>query len=214
MFEDYSEKARRAVFFARYEASQFGSPYIETEHLLLGLLHEDTALAHRFFRADEVVESIRKQIEAHTTIREKVSASMDIPLGIEGRRILAYAAEEAEQLSQRPLGTGHLLLGLLREEGCFAAQVLQERGLRFSEIREELKQVPEDSQRAEQPITPQGKIGELQKRIDFIVRKIESATSNHELEKARFYSDEERKDRERLRLLRKEYNLDGTGTDS
>ena len=32
MFERYTEKARRVIFFARYEASQFGSPYIETEH--------------------------------------------------------------------------------------------------------------------------------------------------------------------------------------
>ena len=40
MFERYTEKARRVIFFARYEASQFGSPYIETEHLLLGLLRE------------------------------------------------------------------------------------------------------------------------------------------------------------------------------
>ena len=38
MFERYTEKARRVIFFARYEASQFGSPYIETEHLLLGLV--------------------------------------------------------------------------------------------------------------------------------------------------------------------------------
>jgi hypothetical protein len=48
MFERYTEKARRVVFFARYEASQFGSPYIETEHLLLGLLREDKALTQRF----------------------------------------------------------------------------------------------------------------------------------------------------------------------
>ena len=48
MFERYTEKARRVIFFARYEASQFGSPYIETEHLLLGLLREDKALTNRF----------------------------------------------------------------------------------------------------------------------------------------------------------------------
>jgi ATP-dependent Clp protease ATP-binding subunit ClpC len=44
MFERYTEKARRAIFFARYEASQFGSPYIESEHLLLGLLCETKSL--------------------------------------------------------------------------------------------------------------------------------------------------------------------------
>ena len=75
MFERYTEKARRVIFFARYEASQFGSPYIETEHLLLGLLREDKALTNRFLRSHASVESIRKQIEAHTTIREKVSTA-------------------------------------------------------------------------------------------------------------------------------------------
>jgi ATP-dependent Clp protease ATP-binding subunit ClpA len=47
MFEKYTEKARRVIFFARFEASQFGSPYIETEHLLLGILREDKALTNR-----------------------------------------------------------------------------------------------------------------------------------------------------------------------
>ena len=61
MFERYTEKARRVIFFARYEASQFGSPYIETEHLLLGLLREDKQLANRFLRSHAAVDSIRKK---------------------------------------------------------------------------------------------------------------------------------------------------------
>jgi ATP-dependent Clp protease ATP-binding subunit ClpC len=48
MFQRYTEKARRVIFFARYEAGQYGSPYIETEHLLLGFLREDRALVKRF----------------------------------------------------------------------------------------------------------------------------------------------------------------------
>src|SRR4030081_1974108 len=138
MFERYTEKARRVIFFARYEASQFGSPYIETEHLLLGLLREDKALTNRFLRSHASVESIRKQIEGHTTIREKVSTSVDLPLSNECKRVLAYAAEEAERLSHKHIGTEHLLLGLLREEKCFAAEILHQRGLRLSTIREEL----------------------------------------------------------------------------
>src|SRR5664280_2809293 len=124
MFERYTEKARRVIFFARYEASQFGSPYIETEHLLLGLLREDKALANRFLRAHAAVESMRKQIEGHTTIREKVSTSVDLPLSHECKRVLAYGAEEAERLNHKHIGTEHLLLGLLREEKCFAAEIL------------------------------------------------------------------------------------------
>lgn len=49
MFERYTEKARRVVFFARYEAGQFGAPAIEAEHLLLGLMREDKALVTAFF---------------------------------------------------------------------------------------------------------------------------------------------------------------------
>ena len=144
MFERYTEKARRVIFFARYEASQFGSPYIETEHLLLGLLREDKALTNRFLRSHASVESIRKQIEGRTTIREKVSTSVDLPLSNECKRVLAYAAEEAERLSHRHIGTEHLLLGLLREEKCFAAEILHERGLRLSTIREELARTTQE----------------------------------------------------------------------
>src|SRR3982750_31640 len=95
MFERYTEKARRVIFFPRYEASQFGSPYIETQPLLLGLLREDKALATRILGSHAAAESIRKQIEGHTTIREKVSTSVDLPLSHECKRVLAYGAEEA-----------------------------------------------------------------------------------------------------------------------
>ena len=139
MFERYTEKARRVIFFARYEASQFGSPFIETEHLLLGLMREDKQLANRFLRSHNAVDVIRKQIEGHTTPREKVSTSVDLPLSHECKRVLAYGAEEAERLNHKHIGTEHLLLGLLREEKCFAAEILHERGLRLSTIREELQ---------------------------------------------------------------------------
>ena len=138
MFERYTEKARRVIFFARYEASQFGSPYIETEHLLLGLLREDKALTNRFLRSHASIESIRKQVEGHIPIREKVSTSVELPLSQECKRVLAYAAEEAERLAHKHIGTEHLLLGLLREDKSFAAEILHERGLRLSTLREEL----------------------------------------------------------------------------
>ncbi len=144
MFERYTEKARRVIFFARYEASQFGSPYIETEHLLLGLMREDKALTNRFLRSHATVESIRKQIEEHTTIRDKVSTSVDLPLSNESKRVLAYGAEEAEQLGHKHIGTEHLFLGLLREEKCFAAEILGERGVRLDTAREEIGRAKPD----------------------------------------------------------------------
>ena len=138
MFERYTEKARRVIFFARYEASQYGSPFIETEHLLLGLIREDKALANRFLRQQGSIESIRKEIEARITIRERISTSVEVPLSAECKRILNMAAEEAERLGHKHVGTEHLLLGILREEKCFGSEILTERGLRLSTMREEL----------------------------------------------------------------------------
>ena len=138
MFERYTEKARRVIFFARYEASQYGSPYIETEHLLLGLMREDKALANRFLRSHGSIESIRKEIEQRITIRERISTSVEVPLSQESKRILNFATEEAERLGHRHVGTEHLLLGILREEKCFGAEIFQERGLRLTTLREEL----------------------------------------------------------------------------
>ena len=162
MFERYTEKARRVIFFARYESSQFGSPCIETEHLLLGLLREDKALTNRFVRGHASAESMRKQIEAQTPVREKTSTSVDLPLSNEGKRVLAYAAEEAERLNHRHIGTEHLLLGILREEKCVAAEILHETGLRLNAIREELARslvVP----RLRPPLVPQEVSPELRK---------------------------------------------------
>jgi ATP-dependent Clp protease ATP-binding subunit ClpC len=145
MFANYNERARRVIFFAHYEACQLGSPYIETEHLLMGLLREDKALTNRFLRSRASVESIRKQIEGHTIARQNVSTSVEVPLSNESRRVLAYSAEEAERLFDKHIGTEHLLLGLLREEKCFAAQILQERGVELSPAREALHRVSHDS---------------------------------------------------------------------
>ena len=83
MFERYTEKARRVIFFARYEASQFGAPAIEPEHLLLGVLREDKALVSRFFQHGQVShEKIRAEVERRTPPREKFATSVELPLTI------------------------------------------------------------------------------------------------------------------------------------
>ena len=134
MFERYTEKARRAIFFGRHEASQFGSPYIETEHLLLGMLRDNPHLV-RLLPAGSV-ESIRAQINANSPARQSVPTSVDLPLSNEGKRSLAYAAEEAERLGHRHIGSEHLFMGLLRENRSFAAALLQERGVSLPKLRE------------------------------------------------------------------------------
>ena len=139
MFERYTEKARRVIFFARYEASQFGAPAIEPEHLLLGLMREDKTLAGRFFpRAQITIESIRREIEGRTILRERIPTSVELPLAPETKRVLHFSHDESDRLQHRHIGTEHLLLGLLREERSMAAQILFERGLRLAAVRDEI----------------------------------------------------------------------------
>jgi ATP-dependent Clp protease ATP-binding subunit ClpC len=156
MFERYTEKARRVIFFARYEASQFGAPAIEPEHLLLGLMREDKTLTARFLaRAQTSLEAIRKEIEGRAPLREKISTSVELPLAPETKRVLAFAHEESDRLQHRHIGTEHLLLGLLREERSMAAEILYERGLRLNAVREEVsRQSGNDPRAAQKKETP------------------------------------------------------------
>ena len=142
MFERYTERARRVLFFARYEASQLGSVSIETEHLLLGLIREGKGLTSRIFaRSHLSLENIRKEAEGRSIFREKISTSVEIPFSTETKRVLQYSAEEADRLLHNYIGTEHLLLGILREERSVAASILTERGMRLNTVREDIVQL-------------------------------------------------------------------------
>jgi ATP-dependent Clp protease ATP-binding subunit ClpA len=139
MFERYNEKARRVVFFARYEASQFGASQIEPEHILLGLIREDRDLRARFLPDySPVFNRIRESIEAHE-VPKHIRGDVDLPLSNEAKRVLSFAAQESEMLGNRYIGTEHLLLGLLAEKGTKAYEILTELGLRLDDVRKAIK---------------------------------------------------------------------------
>jgi len=138
MFERFTEKARRVVFFARFEASRWGTPSIETEHLLLGLLREDPGLIATFTGDSDAVAKIRAQVEARMTSRERIPTAIEIPLTADNKKIFAFAAEEADRLAARLIGTCHLLIAMLRVETSVAGEVLLAQGLTAAKVREKL----------------------------------------------------------------------------
>jgi hypothetical protein len=142
MFERYTEKARRAIFFARYEASNYGSIRIETEHLLLGVLREDQALARYCLGRVGAGEELRTEIEKRIIRGERISTSVEMPLSEECQKVLHLATEESQRLGTGHVGTEHLLLGILRVHGSLAAQLLQARGVKPEPLREELAKAP------------------------------------------------------------------------
>jgi methylmalonyl-CoA/ethylmalonyl-CoA epimerase len=142
MFERYTDQARRVIFFARYEASQYGAAQIDTEHLLLALAREDGPLLSRLLGMEEPVDELRGRLEGLCAMRQGGPVKVELPLGQEARAALHYASEESGLLAASPIGTEHLLLGLLRVEGTPAEQVLREAGLTVARARESLGRAP------------------------------------------------------------------------
>ena len=137
IFGRYTERARRVMFFARYEAGQLGRVTIESEHMLLGLLREEPQLILGCLQTGDSLAAIRNDVEEQTNRNDKTSTSVDLPLTAECKRILKHAAEESEESDHiRPQ---HLLLGLLREEECLASSILRTHGLDATLVRDKAK---------------------------------------------------------------------------
>src|SRR5580704_16355716 len=111
MFERYTRTARLEIFRAREEAMHYGSKCIESEHLLLGMLRENEALATRIGGKKGSVKSLRKQIEADTTIGQSVSGAAEVPLSVDSKQVLILATEEADDMGHRQIALAHFLLG-------------------------------------------------------------------------------------------------------
>jgi hypothetical protein len=138
MFERFTEKARRVIFFARYEASQYGSSLIEPEHILLGLLREDYAMLRQFFGPPNVATQIREEVEKVIQRGEPIPTHVEVPLSAESKKLLNLAAEEAERLAHKHIGTEHFLLAILRLPDSLAAKLLFARGAKPAIIREQM----------------------------------------------------------------------------
>jgi len=135
MFERFTEKARRVVFFALYEARQYGSTEIEPEHVLLGLIREEKSLQRWVPRLDS--HMIRERIDELVTKGPPTPISIDLPLSPSVRAILKSAMDEADRLGSKTIGIEHLLLGLIAEgDSRIGKFLVDEGGANPSAIRE------------------------------------------------------------------------------
>jgi ATP-dependent Clp protease ATP-binding subunit ClpC len=138
MFEKFTEKAKRILFLARYEASQHGSKTIETEHLLIGLLKEGEETTRELFtRANVSMDQLQQELDTTGPEREKLATSVEVPFSDETKQVLKYAEEESERLMHSSISTEHILLGLLRIEQSRAGALLTSHGMRLFAVRED-----------------------------------------------------------------------------
>jgi ATP-dependent Clp protease ATP-binding subunit ClpC len=163
MFERLTERARRALFFARDEASQLGSTSIDTEHLLLGFIREGKGLTRRLFADAGIgLDEIRDEVLRRVPAQPKTSTSAEIPFSAAAERVRQHAAQEADRLLHDYVGTEHLLLGLL-SEGIGPDDVYY-RGERDADFGEMLRRVVEKVNRMK-VASPAGVVPEWSREI-------------------------------------------------
>ncbi len=125
-------------------AREFGLDYVGTEHVLLAILRHNEGLGPRVLAKFGVNEA-----KCRTAVERLLQRDMEdtwvfgrLPGSPHYRNVVALAIDEATQLEAKQIGSEHLLLALLREEGSTAQRVLAEFGLTLKGARAEaLKQL-------------------------------------------------------------------------
>ncbi len=137
-----------------------------------GLLREDKSLAFRFLKPPGGYEAVRSRIDQHSEKRKALPTAVDLPLSNESKRVLKYAEEEADRLAHRHIGSEHLLLGLAREEKCFAAELLRDCGFNPQTLREEASKPPSATEKT-RPTDPPYRVSPREYRSTVFVDTVE-----------------------------------------
>src|SRR5947207_3328201 len=138
MWQRFTERARKVVFYAQEEAQKFGEGYVSTEHLLLGLVRESDSVAARVLEKLGVsLNRIRSEVEKQLP-RGDARPSQDMTLTPRAKRVIDLAYDEARNLNNNYIGTEHLLLGLIREGDGLAGRVLAKLGVELERARREV----------------------------------------------------------------------------
>ncbi len=142
MNEMFTELARKAIEYARDEASRLRHDYIGTEHLLLGLIRLGEG------RATEIVNNLGIELgDLKASIEEVVQPAGgtmtmgQLPLTARAKKTLEVSGQEARALKSKDIDTEHILLALLKDEEGVAAQVLSLYEIDYKEVYEELKNI-------------------------------------------------------------------------
>jgi ATP-dependent Clp protease ATP-binding subunit ClpC len=144
MYDRFSDGARKAMQAANLEAMRFQHKYIGTEHILLGIVQHDSGIGAVVLKSLGV-DLRRTRAEVEILSPSAVEAPSIAPV-VRAKKVIEYSIKEANDLRHSYIGTGHLLLGLLREREGMAAQTLMRLGLDLDAVREEvLKALKDDN---------------------------------------------------------------------
>ena len=151
-FDRFTDRARKVLTLAQDEAQRFNHNYIGTEHLLLGLVREGEGVAAKVLENLNVeLAKVRQAVEFIIGRGERPVLG-EIGLTPRAKKVIELAIDEARRLGHNYIGTEHLLLGLVREEGGIASGVLESLGVSLDKVRHEVVRVLSQSSA---PASPQ-----------------------------------------------------------
>ncbi|HEY4687963.1 MAG TPA: ATP-dependent Clp protease ATP-binding subunit [Anaerolineae bacterium] len=143
----FTQRARRVLTFAQEEAERLNHNYIGTEHLLLGLMREESGVAGRVLRSLNVQPGQVMEMVERITGPGRRTPFSKIDLTPRTKRVIELAVEEARRMGHHYIGTEHLLLGLVRQGDGVAMDILRQLGVTPEHIRREMaKELQEASQ--------------------------------------------------------------------
>src|SRR5438132_5712883 len=134
-YEKFNERASKVLSLAQEEAQRFQHDYIGTEHLLLGLVREGEGVAAKVLSNLGVeLKEVRNAVEAMIGRGDPIVLG-ELGLTPRAKNVLVLAADEARRLNHDSIGTGHLLLGVVREGDGIAAGALESLGVNLEKVR-------------------------------------------------------------------------------
>jgi ATP-dependent Clp protease ATP-binding subunit ClpC len=170
MFERYTEQARRAIFFARTVTLLNGTPAIDSNNLLYGLMWEDACRAQTLFGLREVFPLYKGSPHIFVE-KEKMKAVGGPPLTDEVKKILARTATEADAMRDYWIDTEHLLLGILAEPNCTAAQNLAKANISLERARRVIRENVATRPKYPDYYGPPKREGEMPSLLDKMISK-------------------------------------------
>lgn len=125
IMNNLTENARFALQKSDYYAKRYNNGYMSTEHLLLGILSQDTSTGARFLADEDVnLESVEKTIN-HTAVEVPGSQMAMMSLSEAAVLTLRMAANFTKEQGIKLIGTEHILYALLRQPNSRASLILQ-----------------------------------------------------------------------------------------
>ena len=153
MEDRMSDNMRRVLTLAQSAAAEFGKNNIGTEHLLLAMAEADGSTAAEVMREFGLDAALLRELLAGRTVRRPIPERMEPTLTQQSMRAFENAAMEANRMRSAEIGTGHLLLGLLRQQDSGAGALLNTAGVSLQEIYNAvLRKLRERAEQARQPV--------------------------------------------------------------